>query len=292
MTAKDKPEPGTKPATMIVDTFGEFGYEDLVKQYEQTSGIKIELRKTGNLGDYRNKLVRYLATGKGAGDVVALEEGIINEFKLNPANWVDLTSYAPAGKSDEYLSWKWQLGKTGDKLIGYPTDVGSLATCYRRDLFKAAGLPEDRDAVSALWPTWDKFIETGVTYRNATGKGMLDSLTSATNAVLFQSTGDLFYDKDDNLYRPGTDPSKATPQDLIAANSPAVKAAWDTAVKIHQAGITAKAQTWSPEWSAGFKQGTFAATFCPSWMPTSSNQRTWKSTRKASCTSRTTSCRN
>ena len=39
-----------------------------------------------------------------------------------------------------------------------------------------------------------------------------------------------------------------------------------TPLKLVDANITAKASTWSPEWSAGFKNGTFAATFCPSWM--------------------------
>jgi len=266
--SKEKtPAAGAKPETLVVDTFGEFGYEDLVKTYEAQNNIKIELRKTGDLGDYRNKLVRYLATGKGAGDVVALEEGIINEFKLNPANWVNLAQYAPSGKSGEYLKWKWELGTTADgKVIGYPTDVGSLAACYRRDLFEAAGMPSERGAVSASWPTWDKFIEVGLQYRAKTGKGMVDSLTSVTNAVLFQQTGDLFYDKDDNLYDPAVKPADRKPTDLIAAKSPAVKAAWDAAVKIHNAGIAAKTATWTPEWQAGFKQGTFAVTMCPSWM--------------------------
>jgi cellobiose transport system substrate-binding protein len=255
-----------KPAKLIVDTFGEFGYEDLVKQYEAQSGIKIELRKTGDLGAYRNTLVRYLATGRGAGDVVALEEGIINEFKLNPSNWVDLTSLVPASKASEYLPWKWELGKAGDKVIGLPTDVGSLGACYRRDLFEKAGLPTERDEVTKLWPDWDAFIATGQKYKQATGKGMLDSITSATNAVLFQGQGDLFYDKDDNLYNPSVDPGKRTPNDLIAAQSATVKSAWDTAVKINNAGIVAKTQTWTPEWNAGFKNGAFAVTFCPSWM--------------------------
>ena len=61
---KEKEQTGEKPAKLIVDTFGEFGYEDLVKQYEKTTNIKVELRKTAQLGDYRPKLVRYLATGK------------------------------------------------------------------------------------------------------------------------------------------------------------------------------------------------------------------------------------
>jgi cellobiose transport system substrate-binding protein len=251
--------PGAKPDKLIVDTFGEFGYDDLVKAYEQQTGIKVELRKTAQLGDYRPKLVRYLATGQGAGDVVALEEGIINEFKINPANWVDLKPLV-GDLSSQYLPWKYELGKAADgKLIGLPTDVGSLAVCYRRDLFQAAGLPADRDAVSALWPTWDKFIETGVTYRSKTGKGMLDSVTTAASAIIFQVGGESFYDKDLNLYR-------ADGKTLVASDSPAVKQAWDTSVKMVNANITAKTATWSNEWSAGFKNGTFAATFCPSWM--------------------------
>jgi cellobiose transport system substrate-binding protein len=247
----DEPTAGDKPAKLVVDTFGEFGYDELVKQYEKDTGIKVELRKTAQLRDYRPKLVRALATGKGAADVVALEEGILNEFKTNPANWIDLAPLV-ADHSKDYLAWKYELGKAPDgRLMGLPTDVGSLAVCYRRDLFQAAGLPTDRDQVSALWPTWQAFIETGRKYRSATGKGMLDSVTTAASAVMFQEGGDLFYAKDDTI---------------VADSSASVKKAWDTAVAMVDAGISAKTTTWSPEWSAGFKQGTFAATFCPSWM--------------------------
>jgi cellobiose transport system substrate-binding protein len=245
----DAPAEGEKPAKLVVDTFGEFGYDELVKQYEQQTGIKVELRKTAQLGEYRPKLVRYLATGKGAADVTALEEGILNEFKANPRNWADLTPLV-ADHSKEYLPWKWELGKAPDgRLIGLPTDVGSLAVCYRKDLFEAAGLPTERDEVAALWPDWNGFHEAGKKYKQATGKAFVDSITAVSNGVLFQQGSDLFYDKENNI---------------IADSSPAVKAAWDTATSM--VDISAKASTWSPEWSGGFKQGTFAATFCPSWM--------------------------
>ena len=263
---KEAAPSGAKPDKLIVDTFGEFGYDELVKQYTQQTGIQVELRKTGNLGDYRNKLVRYLATGKGAGNVVALEEGIINEFKLNPANFANLADYMPASKEGEFLPWKWQLGKTSEgMLFGVPTDAGGLGICYRRDLFEAAGMPFERDAVTASWQTWEDFIAVGKTYREKTKKGMLDSLTSVTNAVLFQGQPgqDLFYDAQDNFYVAGSEPK---PENLVAAKSPVVKAAWDRAVEVLEANIVAKTQTWSAEWSAGFKNGTFAVTFCPSWM--------------------------
>jgi cellobiose transport system substrate-binding protein len=244
-------EAGGKPDKLVIETFGEFGYDELVKQYEKDTGIKVELRKTAQLNEYRPKIVRSLATGKGVADVVALEEGILNEFKTNPANWADLTPLV-ADHSTEYLPWKWELGKAADgRLMGLPTDVGSLAVCYRTDLFKAANLPTERDAVTALWPDWPAFIETGKKYRAATGKGLLDSVTTAASAITMQVGGDIFYDAEDNI---------------VADKSASVKQAWDTSLQMVDANITAKTATWSPEWSAGFKQGTFAATFCPSWM--------------------------
>ncbi|TDC29358.1 extracellular solute-binding protein [Micromonospora sp. 15K316] len=240
-----------KPAKLVVETFGEFGYDEIVKQYEKDTGITVELHKVAQLNDYRPKLVQAIATGTGAGDVVALEEGILNEFKVNPDNWVDLRPLV-SDHSNDYLAWKYELGRAPNgRLMGLPTDVGSLAVCYRRDLFAAAGLPTRRDKVAALWRDWDGFIEAGEKYREATGKGMLDSVTTAASAVMYQKGGDLFYDDGDNI---------------VADTSASVKAAWNTAIAMADAKISAGAATWSPEWSAGFKTGTFAATLCPSWM--------------------------
>ncbi|HCU51997.1 MAG TPA: ABC transporter substrate-binding protein [Micromonosporaceae bacterium] len=254
LAACTKKDEEAKPGEikLTVDHFGEFGYDDLVKQYEASHpGIKVEIRKTAQLNDYRPLLVRYLATNKGAGDVVALEEGIISEFKANPANWVDLTPHV-GDKSADYLPWKYDIGKTSDgKLLALPTDVGGLGVCYRSDLFAAAGLPKERDAVGNLWKSWDEFIKVGQDYKAKTGKALLDTVTTAFSAAMSQTGGNGFYDNDFNV---------------VADKSPAVKTAWDTAIKLADSGITAKIRTWSPEWTAGFQQGTFAATLCPSWM--------------------------
>jgi cellobiose transport system substrate-binding protein len=259
----DTPAAGAKPDKLVVETFGAFGYDDLVKQYTQQTGIPVELRTTAQLGDYTPKLTRELATGKGAGDVVALEEGIVSRY--SPANFVDLKPYV-GDESSQYLPWKYQLGVAKDgKLFGLPTDVGSLGVCYRSDLFKAAGLPTDRDAVTKLWPTWDDFIKVAQQYSQGSGgKAMLDSVTTSASAMIFQTGGDIFYDSDYNLYTPGSDQTK--PENLIAAQSQAVKNAWALTKKLVEANVTAKTATWSAEWSAGFKNGTFAATLCPSWM--------------------------
>ena len=179
----DNPAAGEKPAKLIVDTFGEFGYDDLVKQYEQHTGIKVELRKTAQLDDYRPKLVRDLATGQGAADVVALEEGIINEFKINPANWVDLTPLVgdlrqrlPALEVGAGQGARRQAHRPADRRR-QPRRLLPHGTCSRRPACRSTGTRS-----AALWPDWNKFIETGKKYRAATGKGMLDSVTTAASA--------------------------------------------------------------------------------------------------------------
>ena len=65
--------------TLTVDVFGQFGYEQLYRQYEATHpNVRIVERGTGsNLDEYSPKLTRCLAAGKGAGDIVAIEEGLL-----------------------------------------------------------------------------------------------------------------------------------------------------------------------------------------------------------------------
>jgi cellobiose transport system substrate-binding protein len=146
--------------------------------------------------------------------------------------------------------WSQSVAKDG-QVLGIPTDVGGLAIAYRKDLFAAAKLPTDRDAVGKLWPTWDKFIEVGKQYKAATGKAFVDN---AATSVFYQSVNQgsmKFYDADRNL---------------AYEHSPQVKLAFDAALAAAQAGITAKLSSFSEGWSAGMAKGDFAAVAAPSWM--------------------------
>lgn len=254
---------GTTPAAggdtqvnLVVDTFGDFGYKALIEQYEKDHpNVKVELRTVQKLDDYKPKLTQWLAAGSGAGDVVALEEGILNEFKTQPQNFVNLLDHGAAELEANFLPWKWELGQVGSDgpVIGLGTDIGGLAVCYRKDLFSKAGLPTDREAVGALWPTWDDFISTGkkFTAANTGAKGFVDSVTTSFSALLSQAGDTNFYDRDGKL---------------IADSNPVVRQAWDTSMKIVSEGVSARITTWSKDWEAGFKNGSFAVTMCPSWM--------------------------
>ncbi|MDG4773186.1 ABC transporter substrate-binding protein [Solwaraspora sp. WMMD792] len=246
--------------TLTVDVFGQFGYEELYKQYEaENPGIKIVERGTGtNLDEYSPKLTQWLAAGKGAGDIVAIEEGLLIEYKANPQNFVNLLDHGAAELEGNFMPWKWDQALTADgsQLIGLGTDVGGMAMCYRTDLFEAAGLPTDRDEVSALWPTWQDYISVGEQFVEAdTGASFLDAATQTFNTIVLQTAGAAegyhYYDLDDNL---------------VVDTNPAVKQAWDITMDIIDSDLSGKYGAWSDEWVAAFKQAKFATIACPAWM--------------------------
>ncbi|MCO5974471.1 ABC transporter substrate-binding protein [Actinoallomurus soli] len=246
--------------TLNVDDFGNFGYQDLFKQFEaQHPNIKINERNVPKLDDYTPRLQQWIAAGAGAGDVVALEEGIVNKFMAQPDKFVDLKQYGASSLQTNYLPWKWQAGISADgsKLIGLGTDVGSMALCYRTDLFKKAGLPTQRDEVTKLWPTWDDFINVGKRFTSRVGGDtkFIDSPETYYNTILMQEAGktsnQTYFDRSNKF---------------IMESNPAVKAAFDETVKMSDAGLANGVQFLSDPWSQALKKDAFATAPCPAWM--------------------------
>src|SRR5690349_8467073 len=92
--------------TLTVDTFGEFGYDQLFKQYEASHpGIKINSRKVADLDTFKPRLQQWIGTGKGAGDVVALEEGLLPTYMEQRAKFVNLFDHGGASLEQNFLPW-------------------------------------------------------------------------------------------------------------------------------------------------------------------------------------------
>jgi len=242
-----------------VMVFGTFGYDDLYKQYEANHpGVTIKEIGTGQgLDDENNKLSAALAAGTAPADVVALESGTITQYKSQAQNFVNYLDYDGASLQSKFLPWKWTEGSTSDgKVIGLGTDVGSLAMCYRTDLFAKAGLPTDRDKVSALWPTWADYIKTGQTFNAAKpGAKFLDAATNVYNTILMQSAGKgagyTYFDKSDKL--------------VLSSNAD-IKTSWDITNQMIAAGLSAGLSSFSDDWAKGFQNASFATIACPAWM--------------------------
>jgi ABC-type glycerol-3-phosphate transport system substrate-binding protein len=243
------------PVNLVVDNYGNFGYTELYRQFEaEHPNITIEERNVQRIEDYLPRLEQWIATGSGAGDVVALEEGFILRFLNQPDAFVDLRDHGAGELEDNFLPWKWNAGMAldGSKLIGLGTDIGTMGMCYRRDLFQAAGLPTDREEVSKLWPEWEDYLAVGEQFMaKNTGPKFVDAATNLYNTILMQRGDHTYFDRDDNL---------------VMDSNPAVREAWDLTVQMIQAGLSANLEAFTPPWNTAFKQGSFATIACPAWM--------------------------
>jgi len=238
---------------LSIGTFTEFGYEDLITEYERLHpNIKITHHKTGEGGPYHQNLITKLAAGSGLEDVVAVEEGHFSDIVDKGGKFNDLTEIGPKDvTADRWLNWKYEAGKdSGGRLIGYGTDIGPLAMCYRKDLLEAAGLPSDPEGVKALFSSWDAYFAAGDQYVARTGKPWFDSAGQNFNAMVNQL--DVGYlDRDDKL---------------TLETNPGIKSAWDKVTTAVAHGQSAKLVAFSNEWKTGFQQSAFATKTCPSWM--------------------------
>ena len=228
--------------------FGDMGLGDLIAEYEAANpGIKINM-KVSDFDPHHQGLLTSLDSA--APDIAAIEVGYSSLFKAVSNKFVDMREYGADALAGEYLDWRWAHGTDLEgRIFGIPTDVGPMAVCYRSDLFAAAGLPTDRDEVSALWPTWQDFISVGEQYTAATGNAFLSSTGYVWNAVKNQST-EKFYSADGSA--------------LVYETNPQIKKAWELSVAATP--IAANIGDWTADWNAGMNNGAYAVLTCPAWM--------------------------
>ncbi|WP_329792862.1 ABC transporter substrate-binding protein [Lentzea sp. DG1S-22] len=239
---------------LTVATFNEFGYEELFKEYEAAHpDVKITQRKTGQGAPHHQNLFTKLGAGSGLADVEAVEEGYLSQVMAKADQFNDLLEIGPRETTpDRWLKWKADAATTRNgRLIGYGTDIGPLAMCYRKDLFAQAGLPSDPEGVKALFATWGSYFAAGDRFvSKVPGIAWFDSAAQIFNAMHNQHDVG-YFDKGDNL---------------VVESNPDIRNDWNAVTSAVAKGQSAKLVAFSSEWNTGFKLGRFATKTCPSWM--------------------------
>lgn len=131
----------TTPITLTVATFNNFGYTDeLLAEYSKDHpNVTVKQTIAAKSEDARTNLTTKLAAGgAGLADVEAIEIDWLPELVQSGDKFLDLNSADVEGRWPEFKT-KPATTASG-ALIGYGTDVGPEAICYRQDLFEAAGL--------------------------------------------------------------------------------------------------------------------------------------------------------
>ena len=238
------------PVTLTVATFNEFGYEELFTEYmELNPDVTIEHKKAATANEARDNLNTRLAAGSGLSDIEAVEVDWLPELLQYPDQFKDLTSDSVEGR---WVDWKVQQATTTDgKLIGYGTDIGPEAICYRADLFEAAGLPTDREEVAAaMGDTWEDYFALGEQFMASSDVPWMESAGATYNAMVNQL--EFPYEEED-----GT---------VIATENPEVRALYDQVLEASANGLSAGLAQWSDDWTSSFQRDGFATMVCPSWM--------------------------
>ena len=245
-------ETGTEDVTLSVGTFNEFGYEELFKEYEELNpNVTIEHKKAATSNEARDNLTTRLAAGSGLSDIEAIEVDWLPELLEFPDQFADLTDPAVEGR---WLDWKTEAATTEDgQLIGYGTDVGPQAVCYRADLFEKAGLPSDREAVAEMLEgDWQNYFDAGKEFVAASGGvAWFDSAGATYQGMINQVQN--AYEEDD-----GT---------VMATDNPEVKDIYEQVLQASvEDGLSAHLTQWEDDWVASFQSDAFATKLCPGWM--------------------------
>ncbi|SDV03807.1 cellobiose transport system substrate-binding protein [Microlunatus sagamiharensis] len=241
---------------LTVTTFGTMGFDKLYAQYEATHPdvtIKPTNIDTGDnaLVDWKTKQ----AAGSGLPDVQAVEEGWLGQVMKVSSSFTDLREQGADAIKDRWVPWKLAQGTDPEgRVIGYGTDIGPEGLCYNRSLFKAAGLPSDREDVAELFggdqASWANFFEVGKQYHDKTGKAFYDQSGFVWNAMVNQQPVG-YYTADDKLNIDG---------------NAALRGLWDQLGTAASQGLSANQTQW--DWGKGkaFTDGSFATFVCPGWM--------------------------
>lgn len=240
-------EPLGEGEFLTITTFGEFGYDELIKEWNADHpDIQVKQTKVSLWDDWKNELNTNLQANAGLPDIVAIEGDFMPALIAAPDRWVDLSSDELEGR---WLDFKVEAATTDDgALLGYATDAGPEAICYRADLFEEAGLPSDREEVAGLMTTWDDYFALGEKFTSSSDAAWYDASGSLAQAMLNQV--EYPFEQADNT---------------VDVDNEELKAVWDTVTGYADSLSTGNAQ-WSDDWTAAFKNDGFATIPCPGWM--------------------------
>lgn len=237
--------------TLTIATFNEFGYDDLLDEYMQLHpDIKVVEKKAATSNEARDNMNTRLAAGSGLSDVEAIEMDWLPELMQYSDQFVDLSSDSV---KDRWPEWKTAPATTSDgALIGYGTDAGPEALCYRADMFEQAGLPTDRNEVATLLDgDWDNYFAVGQQFVDATGIPWYDGATGTYQGMINQVQNP--FEDDDNTITPLSDNST-------------IHGIYDTILEQSSNGLSAGLSQWSEDWVNAFQNDGFATMLCPPWM--------------------------
>jgi len=246
----------SQPVTINVDSFGgifaNFEKAGLLDDYKKLHpNVTVKYTEVQQESDYWTALTTKLNSNSGLADIQALEisrAALVTQQQQD--KWLDIRTTA-VGDVNKYPPAKQGAITTEDgAVLGFGTDAGPMAICYRSDKLKEAGLPSTTEELSKVITNWDAYEETGRKYVEATKEPWMDAasgyyrlLTSVQPERNYSAEGEPTYE------------TNAT-----------ARPSFDRAARVGAEGLTAKLEQFSQPWNTAMNTGDFATIACPAWM--------------------------
>ncbi len=231
--------------------------DDFAKEYPDITVTSVEIPAN----DVYQKLPIAISAGTGAPDVSLIEDSALGRF-VALGGLMDLTDKVAPYK-DKMIPYKWAQATKDGKVYGMPWDIGPVVTYYRRDIFKAAGLPDDPEGVGKLMATWDSYLQACKTIKEKT-KHLCFPLSRANNDARWYEV---------MLWQQGL--GYVSADGKVMVDSPENIATLEKLGEFFKADVVADQQSWTDNWYATFnkKDEGVASTVMAAWM--GGFMRTW-----------------
>lgn len=235
-----------KDATL---TFWAWGpqYKDVVAAFEKAHPkVKVKLLNNGSNNKEYIKLQNVIKAGSGIPDVAQIEYTALPQFEFGKS-LLDLGKYAVSSMANKFSPSIWSQVNINGGIYGLPQDGGPVSMFYRQDVFDKYGLTVPK--------TWDEYFAAAKKLHAADPSKFIaaDAGEAAfTNAMIWQAGG-----------QPYSVSGSKISVNLADKGSTKWASMWS---KLLEAGlIDTKNPAWSPEWSSGLANGTYATWLSGAW---------------------------
>jgi len=225
----------------------------LIADFEKANpGITVKFNNTGTASDTQTALSNAVAAGKGAPDVVMLEDPTVTQFAVT-GDLVDLTAYGADKLEDDFSAGPWSKLQYDGKPYALPIDSGPEVFFYNDAVLKKAGV--DGSQIK----TWDDYYEAAKKVK-AIGAYMTNNSGSSMEYQPFTA----------QAWQAGAQPWKVDGENItidMTKDSGMKKYIEFQQKLIDEDLVDTKIANWSDDWNRALNEGDIATLTIGAWMP-------------------------
>lgn len=227
--------------------------KDLIAGFEKANpGITVKFDNTGTASETQTALTNAIAAGKGAPDVVMLEDPTVTQFAVT-GDLVNLSEMGASDYANDFASGPWNKLQYAGNTYALPVDSGPEVFFYNKAVFDKAGV--DGDSIK----TWNDYYEAAKKIR-AIGAYITNNSGSSMEYQPFTA----------QAWQAGATPWKVNGDNITIdmTNNAGMKKYIEFQQRlIDEDLIDTKIANWSDDWNRSLNDGTLASLTIGAWMP-------------------------